>query len=191
MPVELVEENARRLSEDILGDPDDIWSSIVKYSEVDWENKFKVYKIHRFPKRHMKVWLISQELVARFAGDSRKIWTGRLPDDLYSILPDLAGGNQLSRMIIGALIDTNQINGSGNIKADTHVKKVLGRAISGRGYSGKDINEITNITRTMYPPNPWLLDQPLYTLGLRFCFKSDPRCERCCLREECSFHNKK
>ena len=40
-------------------------------------------------------------------------------------------GPQLSRMTVGVLHDTKQIEGAGELKADIHVRRVLGRVFTG------------------------------------------------------------
>lgn len=179
-------ENARRLAEDILGDPDDLWECIVSNSKSQWMSKWNEYSLHRFPKAHERVWRIGNEIVARYDGDVRKIWIGQPPAKVLERLNELSVGEQIARMIIGALCDTRQILGTGDVKADIHVRRVLGRVLTGDLLSP---DQAINITRQMIPENPWLLDKPLYLIGKRVCLATNPRCDNCYLRDECTFCN--
>ena len=90
-------------------------------------------------------------------------------------------------MIVGALIDTHKINGVGNVKADIHVCRVLGRALTGEGLTP---GRATEITRRMYPQNPWFLDRPLFALGRQICVAGTPQCSKCYLRPACAYYAK-
>ncbi len=176
--------NARRLAEDILADPDDLWQTITSVSKHEWMSKRKQYSLHRFPKAHERVWRIGKEIITRYDGDVRKIWMNKPLATVLERLNEIKVGEQISRMIVGALIDTKQIVGTGNVKVDRHVKRVIGRVIIGSQLSEQKTLEIT---QKMFPENPWLLDQPLYLIGKTFCFVSNPRCSKCYLKEECTF----
>lgn len=178
-------ENARRLAEDILGDPDDLWNTITSISKDEWMSKWKQYSLHRFPKAHERVWRIGREIVIRYNGDVRNIWNDNKSATILNRLNKLRVGEQISRMIIGALIDTKQIVDIVDVKADIHVKRVLGRILNGSPLTEKETIEIT---RKMVPDNPWLIDQPLYMLGKNFCFSSKPNCNECYLKNECTFY---
>ncbi len=111
-------ENARRLAEDILGDPDDLWGCITSNSKSQWISKWNEYSLHRFPKAHERIWRIGNEIVTRYDSDARKIWADQTPVIVLERLNQLRVGEQIARMIIGALCDTRQIVGSGDVKAD-------------------------------------------------------------------------
>lgn len=177
-------ENARRLAEDILGDPDDLWERIVSNSESQWMSKWNEYSLHRFPKAHERVWRIGKDIVTRYDGDARKIWISQTPTIILERLNELRVGEQIARMIIGGLCDTKQILGSGDVKADIHVRRVLGRVLTGDLLSP---DQAIKITREMSPKNPWLLDKPLYLIGKRVCLATNPRCNNCFLHDECTF----
>ncbi len=82
-------------------------------------------------------------------------------------------GPQISRMIVGAPYDTKQISGVGELKADIHVRRVLGRVFAGGEISADDAHRIANI---MIPGKSWMIDAPLYLLGKSTCRPTNPDC---------------
>ncbi|MFH1704149.1 MAG: hypothetical protein ABIB41_12140 [Nitrospirota bacterium] len=178
--------NARRFSEDILGDPEDLWHNIINIPKELWMSRFRQYSLHRFPQAHERVWRIGYEIVTKYDGDARTIWNGMSPTVVLERLNELKVGEQISRMVVGALCDTNQIQGSGDVKADIHVRRVLGRLLTGKLLTPKEALELT---RKMNPENPWLLDDPLYQLGKHFCHASRPSCNNCYMHEKCTYKN--
>ncbi|MGO9569854.1 MAG: hypothetical protein ACLP5H_20165 [Desulfomonilaceae bacterium] len=190
MRAHTVWENTRRFTEDVLHDPDDLWGVITKHSEAEWKSKFREYKLHRFPKAHERVWHIGKDVVTHYEGDARKIWEGQTPAIVHERLMKLGKhgvGLNIANMIVGALLDTDQIDGTGDLKADTHVRRVLGRVLLGREFKADESSEAVKMARKVYPVNPWLLDQPMYFHGQSVCLKSDPKCKTCYLRAECAF----
>lgn len=164
MRAEVVWENARRLAEDILGNPEDLWRSITDMTLEEWNRKRKEYSLHRFPKGHERVWKIGKRVVQQYEGDARNIWMNQSIESTLFRLLDLGAGEQISRMIVGALLDTGQIAGKSDVKVDVHVRRVLGRILRGTAFSDSDTKLVLDITREMHPENPWLLDRPLYLL---------------------------
>lgn len=174
-------ENARRFAEEELGDPDDLWETIVSSSRSDWRSHFNAYRLHRFGWAHDRVWRIGKEIVDRYDGDARKIWTDQNAEEILCRLLDMRVGPQISRMVVGALWDTGQIDDFGELKADLHVRRVLGRVFKGSKVSAHGAHEIAN--RIAGGPT-WHLDEPLYTIGQRFC-KPMPLCRSCPLDHDC------
>lgn len=181
-------ENARRFAEDILGDPDYLWHRITSVSRSEWSSKKREYALHRFPIAHKRVWRIGRDVVAHYGGDARKIWKGQTTDAVLVRLNRMRVGEQISRMIVGGLCDTDQIQGSGDVKADIHVRRVLGRVFRGEPFTVSEVPIVLETTRQMWRENPWLLDGPLYLIGTNFCYASDPECKHCYLQRECTFH---
>lgn len=180
-------DNAKRLVK-VLNNPDSLWNCITAISEQEWEAKWKEYSLHRFPKAHKRVWKIGYEIVTNYDGDVRKIWKAKTPDVVLTRLYDMRVGEQISRMIVGALIDTEQIKGRGDVKVDIHVRRVLGRVLRGEGYSIKESHFVLEKTREMYQENPWLLDKSLYMLGKELCLASNPKCTTCYLQKKCEYN---
>ena len=184
MRADLVWENARRFAEDDLGDPDHLWETVLGIPGWDSEALFRRYRLHRFPAAHRRVRRIGEAIVRHYGGDSREIWRDQRPAEVRKRLETMGVGPQISRMVVGALFDTGQISGAGELKADLHVTRVLGRVFVGKRVSVADAHRIAN---EMMPGKSWTLDAPLYLLGKSRCRSTDPDCERCYLREECTY----
>lgn len=189
IPAKTAWDNARRLSEDILGDPERLWHVITSIPRSEWMAKRKEYALHRFPKAHERVWTIGERIVQQYNGDARQVWQGQSIDATLDRLNALGVGKQISRMVAGALFDTGQVRGKGEVKVDIHVRRVLGRVFEGDAFTMQDASRATELTRAMHPENPWLLDRPLYLLGKQICRLREPGCHSCYLWQEC-VHNR-
>ena len=184
-------ENARRFAEDDLHDPLDLWGTIVRrWTEDEWnsDSAWRECRLHpRFPQAHHRVRAIGLDIHETYAGDARRIWQGQTPAEVVRRLERLGRngvGEQLSRMIAGALIDTGQIQGTGDFKADTHVRTVLGRVFDGEKAS---VERALELGEELLPGNSWDLDGVLYWHGKDVCRKSSPKCTDCFLRQCCAF----
>jgi hypothetical protein len=152
---------------------------------TDWNLKFDEYHLHRFKKAHDRVWRIGKEIVDRYGGDASRIWADSTLRQVQERLDDLRVGEQISHMIVGALCDTKWINSAGgNVKADRHLNRVVGRVFSGERISSK---ETIRLTRLMKAESPWLLDKPLFDIGQKHCHPTDPKCGQCYLLAECCY----
>ena len=179
-------ENARRLAEDALGEPKSLWVAIASIDWAYWDSDaaFSHYRVHHLRAAHRRVWCIGTEIVDRYKGDSRLIWRGQTPSVVLNRLLQIRVGDQISRMIVGALIDTAQIVGQGDLKADVHVRKVLGRVFRGNRVSAKEAHEIAD---RMVPGDSWKLDGPLFLIGKKICKVSSPLCDDCDLNRVCMY----
>lgn len=180
-------ENARRFAEDVLGDPTALWDTITSVPLWLWNRKFRAYGLHRFPKAHERVWKIGKRVVEWYEGDARRIWEHTPTADVLDRLVELGVGEQLSRMAVGGLRDCGWLKGRADVKADSHVMRVLGRV-----FMGQPMTEDQTIaaTRRMHPRDPWLLDGPLWQLGSNRCNVTEPNCEECYLRPRCRYARK-
>jgi endonuclease III len=88
-------------------------------------------------------------------------------------------------MVVGALIDTRKLTGKGDVKVDVHVRRVLGRAVRGHEFLLQETGQVIDLTRSMHPANPWLLDRPLFLLGKQVCEAEEPECSSCFLQSAC------
>lgn len=106
----------------------------------------------------------------------------------YHRLDEVGVRGQIARMILGALMDTGQIDGKkADVKADLHVRRVLGRILFGKKASLTP-EEATEFTRKMNPENPWALDKHLYGLGVRLgCKAKNPQCSECFMNSLCQY----
>ena len=182
MLADTVWKNARRFAEVDLEDPSDLWNTIVAIEGWNTQRIRRRYRLHRYRQGHARVQRIGRDIVTEHSGDAREIWENQAPTEIQRRLEAMRVGEQISRMIVGALYDTRQISGAGDLKADIHVRKVLGRV-----FYGKDIpaDKALRIANEMIPGQSWMIDAPLYLLGQSICKRTDPDCTRCYLLDEC------
>ena len=187
IPAETAWANASWLV-DYLGNPNDLWGAISDIPLETWSAQWSdpAYRLHRYPKGHERVWTIGQRISKEYGGDARRIWRGLEPAKVLTRLEALKVGAQIARMIVGALRDTGQITGTGDVKADIHVRRVLGRVLTGDAPLTPE--DATEVTRAMYPDDPWRLDAPLYWLGRRVCRAISPDHINCYLNRECLYY---
>jgi len=174
----------KRFIEEELGDPDDLWGTIAASTERQWISKFRLYKLHRFPQAHKRVWRIAKDLVQQYGGDPRRLWRGKTSQEVRYHFRALRLGDQISEMVLRDLIDNGQIQGTADVKADSHVRRVLGRIVG----SALSPAEAVALARQMHPANPCELDWPLWWLGKSGpCSISAPRCDSCYMRVHCTY----
>jgi endonuclease III len=171
-----------------LGDPEDVWVTISSFSREEWDSKYEEFgRPHRFHKGYKRLWGIANDVCARYDGDARNIWSGKTPFEALIHLWALGAGDQISRMVVGALRDCGQIKGdSGDVKADLHVRRVLGRAAYGEEIGGADAFKVIALTRKL-SPDPWQLDLPLWNIGKSYRRPTSPDCEHCYLGPHCVY----
>ena len=186
MRYEIVWKNARRFAEDDLCDPDDLWEVITSTPQSVWksEGHWRKISLHRFPSGHNRVWRIGSRIVKDYGGDARNIWNGQSPDVVLGRFIHMKVGEEISRVTVGGLIDTQQIVGKGDLKADVHTTRVLGRVFKGSKVSA---GEAHRIAEAILPGDTWQLDFPLFQLGKSLCKATNPSCGECYLREECVY----
>jgi endonuclease III len=177
-------DNAKRFAEQDLGDPETLWEVIVSRPLSHWAKRFSEYKLHRFPAAHERVWKIGKAIIDRYDGDARRIWDDTRADEATQRLIEIGVGDQLSRMAVGGLYDCGWIRGACDLKADVHVKRVLGRVFLGRLATP---DEAIELSKRMHPKNPWLLDGPLWKIGSSYCRPNEPKCDSCFLRGLCEY----
>lgn len=190
MDADWVWAKAKEYTEVTLGDPPDLFDVIARQSEKQWMKKRDTLKLHRFPSAHKRVWRISRFIVDHYDGDARKIWKNAGQKEVLARLNEMKMGPQISNMIVGSLIDTKQISRKGessqsSVKADLNVNRVLGRAV----YGGKPVSpfEAKELTKKMYPRQPWLLDMPLFAIGKQYCKANNPNCKECPMTKVCTY----
>jgi hypothetical protein len=164
-------------------DAEKLWATISSRSKDEWDSKYEHYgKPHRFRKGYTRLWGISNTICDWYDGDARKIWSGKSPFEALIHLWALGAGDQISRMVVGALRDCGQIKGdSGDVKPDVHLRRVLGRAVDGQEISAANPAKVIDLTRQLNPTDPWLLDWPLWNIGKAHCRPTSPNCAGCYL----------
>jgi len=183
MPADRAWDNGYRLVQSLY-DPDDVWRAITSFPEIDWKSKHAEYKLHRFPAAHNRLWRIGKRICDEYDGDARRIWEGKEPGAVLEILWNLRAGDQISRMIVGALRDCGQVKGeASDVKGDIYIRRVVGRAVSGKS---TDAETAVQLARQLHPPDPWQLDAPLWRVGRDWC-KTKPMCSKCYLAPCCAY----
>lgn len=169
-------DNAKRLSEKVLGDPASLWVHITNsYTKEDWAAKWRQFRVHRFPAAHNRIWRIGYAIVKGYDGDVRNIWQGENAEAVLKKLEGMRCGQEISRMIVGMLITYKQIDGTGDVKADRHVCRVLGRVFA----QSFDPTAARQVARKICPGNPWGIDIALYDIGKWYCLSDWCYCEYC------------
>jgi endonuclease III len=151
------------------------------------EFKKKEYGLHWMRRAHERLWLIGERISDEYQGDARRVWEGEEPDarEVLDRLWALGAGNQISRMIVGALKDCGLVAGPSDVKADVYVCRVLGRALEGAEV--KDAERAVVMARKLYPADPWQLDWALWHFGEAYCHTNSPNCSACPLAPHCAF----
>jgi endonuclease III len=176
--------NGYRLVNEVLGDPDDVWAAITSVTEAEWASQRDEYHLHRFAAGHNRLWRIARSIRANYDGDARCIWMGKDPSDVIKRLWSVGAGEQISRMIVGALRDCGQLSGASDVKADVYVCRVLGRAVCG----DQTTPEIAlQLARGLCPSDPWQLDWPVWNVGKTHCHANNPDCSLCYLAPHCAY----
>lgn len=174
--------NAKRLAENDLGDPERLWDYITTtYSQDEWDAKWRDFRVHNLPAAHNRIWRIGSEIVSTYGGDCRRIWDKKNPGAVLRALEGMRCGKQISRMIVGALISYGHIDGTGDVKGDTHVMRVLGSIYN----EDLTAERAVRLARKIHPNNPWELDQALYDIGREYCWPRTIHCENCPVSSEC------
>ncbi len=164
----------------------ELWKMIASMPEKEWrsEDNFKRCNLHWMRPAHNRLWRISQCICMFFDGDARNIWKGESVFDVMCRLYYIGAGEQIARMIVGALKDCKYLTGRGDVKADVHICRVLGRASRGEALSPISV---LALSRKMYPQDPWLLDWPLWELGRSKCDAKSPNCKTCEISRVCRY----
>ncbi len=194
--------NVERFTEEVLGDPEDLWGTIAAVPESAWMRKEEghwvwtradgaevPYQLHRYPQAQRRVWRIANELVGRYGGDARRIWEGQTPGTVFSRLTEIRAGENISRMIVLALKQRGLLcEGPSDPKIDTHVRRVLGRLLVGQPLSAADA---LAEARQLWPEDPSALDRGLWETGMELCHASEPRCADCTLQPDCAYASRR
>lgn len=184
MNADVIWQRCAQFIENELSDPDSLWDVVAHTPLSQWMRKTKKFNLHRFPKAHERIWRIGKRVKEEYGGDARLVWRGRTASEVAEELEVLGMGPNLSRMTAGGLMDTGWIRGSGDVKADIHVRRVIGRTLLGE-VARPDV--AISAARSIYPKNPWKLDGPLFRVGQEYCFANQPDCRGCILRRQCSY----
>lgn len=141
----------------------------------------------RYPNEAVRTLRETADLVEAFGGDAAAIWSGTPPRIVRQLLRGIHGvGPGIANMVVLLLRDQygffqgqeHEID----IKPDVHVLRVLKR--SGLiPFESEDL--AVSATRRLSPQFPAKLDWPIWDIGQRWCFSSQPDCVHCPLTDVC------
>lgn len=172
---------------DILDNPSNLWHAITAHSPQGWEEQFWEYNLHPEKEVYLRLYEIAALMIRYYHGDSRQIWADYLdqPQEVFNRLKILGLPRSTACLILGALKDEGYLEGPYDIVGDVVDSRVLGRIACGVG-SGMSSYQARMMGRMIAPGDPWVLDRPLYVLGMSTCAPG-PRCRGCPARCGCVY----
>lgn len=172
---------------DILDNPSNLWHAITAHSPQGWEEQFWEYNLHPEKERHLRLYDIASLMIRYYHGDARQIWADYLdqPQEVFNRLKILGLPRSTACLVLGALKDEGYLEGPYDIVGDVVDSRVLGRLVCGIG-SGMSSYQARMMGRMIAPGDPWVLDRPLYVLGMSTCAPG-PRCRGCPARSGCVY----
>jgi hypothetical protein len=180
-------DNAAYLVTEILDNPENLWQAIVSHSPKGWEDQFWEYDLHPDKAVYLRLREIACLMIRYYHGDARQIWCDYLdhPLEVFKRLKVLGVPRSTACLVIGALKDEGYLEGAFDIVGDVVDSRVLGRIACGEG-SGLSSYQARILGRMISPQDPWILDRPLYVLGMSCCAPG-PRCRVCPARQGCLY----
>jgi hypothetical protein len=180
-------DNTAYFCRDILEEPADLWRAILSHSSVGWADQFFEYELHPEPLVHARLRDVASFMVRYYCGDARQIWDGYYdnPDEVFRRLLVLNIPRSTACLVIGALKDEGYLKGPFDIVGDVVDSRVIARIACGE-YSGITSYQARMLARMICSQDPWILDRPLYVLGMSFC-SPGPRCRICPARSGCVY----
>ena len=136
---------------------------------------------------HDRLWRIGKQILKDYQGDARLIWEGWDASRVLEHLGELSAGDQISRMIVGALKDCGLVTGASDVKGDVYVCRVLGRSLEGLEVDPGNAERAVILARKLYRDDPWQLDWTLWHFGQTYCHKTSPNCSECPLAPYCAY----
>ena len=135
---------------------------------------------------------LTRIVVEECDGDTSNLWKGKPAAEVNRTFTSIHGvGSGIANMTVLLIEAAFRIRFSDldhthmDIKPDVHTMKVLYRL----GVSEAEITDATiEATRRMNPNFPGELDAPLWSLGRKWCFASEPNCLECPLNASCGHH---
>lgn len=136
---------------------------------------------------------LTQIVVEECDGNAEEIWLGKRASEVRRTFHSIHGvGSGIANMCVLLIEvafgiqfdDLDRIRM--DIKPDIHTKRVLYRL----GVIDKENNDLAvEATRLLNPDYPGELDAPLWSIGRKWCFASNPDCQKCPLDTHCVFSN--
>lgn len=180
-------DNAAYFVNEVLDNPENLWQAIMSHSPRGWEKQFWEYDLHPDKVVYLRLREISSLMIRYYHGDARQIWSDYLdhPLEVFKRLRVLNVPRSTACLVIGALKDEGYLDGAFDIVGDVVDTRVLGRIALGEG-SGLSSYQARILGRMISSQDPWILDRPLYVLGMSTCAPG-PRCRVCPARQGCMY----
>lgn len=180
-------DNTTWFIEEILSDPENLWALIKNHNPADWHALFWEYNLHPEERIHDRLWEVANRMVRYYQGDARQIWSEykEAPHEVFKRLRILGLPRSTACLVIGALKDEGYIQGKFDIVGDIVDSRVIARLVLGES-GGLTSYQARYLTRMIAPDDPWVLDRPLYVLGMSYCIPG-PRCGHCPVRSRCTY----
>lgn len=180
-------DNTAFFTDEVLENPENLWRAILAHSQEGWADQFWEYHLHPEPAVHARLWDVAVLMVRYYRGDARQIWEGFFynPREVFRRLHVLGIPRSSVCLVIGALKDQGYIKGVFDIVGDVVDSRVIARIACGEG-SKITSYQAQHLARILCSQDPWLLDRPLYVLGMSYCAPG-PRCPRCPARAGCVY----
>jgi hypothetical protein len=180
-------DNVACFANDILEEPDNLWRAIAAHSPDGWAGQFWEYNLHTEPLVHNRLFEAAKRMIRYYHGDARQIWEeySDNPREVFRRLGMLDIPRSTACLVIGALKDEGYVHGAFDIVGDVVDSRVLARVACG------EVSRITPyqariLARRICARDPWILDRPLYVLGMTTCAPG-PRCRRCPAHTGCMY----
>lgn len=180
-------DNTASFVKEILNEPDNIWKEIRSHSPRGWAEQFWEYELHPDPMVHNRLYDVAGRMLWYYHGDARQIWEGLSdnPREIFHRIRVLHLPRSTACLVIGALKDEGYVEGAFDIVGDVVDSRVLARVVCG------EAGRITPyqsrmLARRIYARDPWILDRPLYVLGMTTCTPG-PGCHRCPVSSGCLY----
>lgn len=180
-------DNTAYFVHEVMDDPENLWRSITGHSPEGWADQFWEYNLHPEPVVHARLREVAVLMVRYYHGDARQIWAEYLtnPQEVFRRIRVLGVPRSTACLVIGALKDEGYLEGSFDIVGDVVDSRVLGRIACGEG-SGLTSYQARILGKMISPGDPWVLDRPLYVLGMSTCGPG-PRCRSCPANDGCVY----
>lgn len=180
-------DNTAYFSDEVLEHPDNLWRAIVAHSPEGWNEQFWEYHLHPDPAVYARLRTVAGLMIRYYHGDARQIWEGFSdnPPEVFRRLKILDLPRSTCCLVIGALKDQGYLEGSYDIVGDVVDSRVLARIACGEG-SRITPYQARQLARMICVKDPWILDRPLYVLGMSYCAPG-PRCRLCPARPGCVY----
>lgn len=180
-------DNTAYFTDEVLENPENLWKAILVHSRKGWGEQFWEYHLHPEPAVHVRLREVAALMVRYYHGDARQIWEGYFdnPQEVFRRLKILDVPRSTACLVIGALKDQGYLEGAFDIVGDVVDSRVLARIACGEG-SRITPYQARQLARMICSKDPWVLDRPLYVLGMSYCAPG-PRCRLCPAKGGCAY----